>query len=120
MEQPPNQAKAKPHNQPQGKPLRQAQGRCTRRGSSTEARPKSSWQGIDEKLIKANLWTKDLPPIDLVIRTGGEPHWSSGFMMWDTANSQFYFTKTFYPDLSVGEFKEAIEQYSRRERRMGA
>ena len=114
------QAQGKPLNQAQGKPLRQVQGGSPRRGSSTEAHPKSSWQGIDEKLIKANLWTKDLPPIDLVIRTGGEPHWSSGFMMWDTANSQFYFTKTFYPDLSVGEFKEAIEQYSRRERRMGA
>ncbi|MFA5793363.1 MAG: polyprenyl diphosphate synthase, partial [Candidatus Gracilibacteria bacterium] len=32
--------------------------------------------------IKEFLWTKDLPSVDFVIRTGGEPHWSSGFMMW--------------------------------------
>jgi undecaprenyl diphosphate synthase len=74
---------------------------------------------IDEDLIKANLWTKDLPPVDLVIRTGGEPHWSAGLMMWDVANSQLYFTNTLYPDFSVEEFKKAIEKYSQTERRMG-
>ena len=75
---------------------------------------------IDEKLIKENLWTKDLPPVDLVIRTGGEPHWSMGMMMWDVANAQLYFTETLLPDFSVEEFKKAIEQYSKTERRMGA
>ena len=75
---------------------------------------------IDEKLIKENLWTKDLPPVDLVIRTGGEPHWSMGMMMWDVANTQLYFTETLLPDFSVEEFKKAIEQYSKTERRMGA
>ncbi len=74
---------------------------------------------IDEKLIKANLWTKNLPPVDLVIRTGGEPHWSSGMMMWDIANSQFYFTETLYPAFSVAEFKKALENYDSTERRMG-
>jgi len=75
---------------------------------------------IDEELIKNNLWTKDLPPVDLVIRTGGEPHWSAGLMMWDVADAQLYFTETLYPDFSVEEFKKAIEQYSKTERRMGA
>jgi len=75
---------------------------------------------IDENLIKKNLWTKDLPPVDLVIRTGGEPHWSSGMMMWDVANAQLYFTDTLLPNFSVEEFKKAIEQYSKTERRMGA
>lgn len=74
---------------------------------------------IDGDLIKNNLWTKDLPPVDLVIRTGGEPHWSSGMMMWDIANAQFYFTETFYPAFSVEEFKKAIACYSQIERRMG-
>ena len=74
---------------------------------------------INEEAIKANLWTKILPPVDLVVRTGGEPHWSSGFMMWDTANAQFYFTDTFYPDFSIEEFERAIKQYSRTNRRMG-
>src|SRR3989339_1162177 len=61
---------------------------------------------ISEKLLKENLWTGWLPPVDLVIRTGVEndPHWSSGFMMWSCADSQFYFTETLWPDFSVKEF----------------
>lgn len=75
-----------------------------------------------QKLIKNNLWTKDLPPVDLVVRTGGEAnwsHWSEGFMMWDTANTQFYFTETLWPDFSEKEFKKAIEKFRGVERRMG-
>jgi len=61
-----------------------------------------------------------LPPVDLVIRTGGEPHWSSGLMMWDVADAQLYFTETLYPDFSAEEFKKAIKEYSETQRRMGA
>lgn len=74
---------------------------------------------IDERLIKANLWTKDLPSVDLVIRTGGEPHWSAGMMMWDVADAQLYFTDTLYPDFSVEEFKKTIGKYQEIERRLG-
>jgi len=74
---------------------------------------------INENLIKTNLWTHDLPAVDLVIRTGSarEPHMSSGMMMWDTANSQFYFTDTLFPDFSPAEFKKAVERYGETERR---
>ena len=77
---------------------------------------------VTEKLIKENLWTKDLPPVDLMIRTGCEddPHLSAGFMMWDTAYSQLHFTKTFFPDFSPKEFEDIIRDYSKRERRHGA
>lgn len=74
---------------------------------------------IDEKTIKQNLWTKELPPIDLVIRTGGEPHWSVGFMMFDVANAQLYFTETFWPAFGKEEFKKAIGEYMKTERRLG-
>lgn len=78
---------------------------------------------IDEKLIKNSLWTKDLPPVDLVIRTGEEndnwAHWSDGFMMWDTANSQFYFTKTIWPDFNKKEFKKTIDKFFLIEKRLG-
>jgi len=84
-----------------------------------ELKVKSPKLKVDENLIKNNLWTRNLPPVDLVIRTGGEPHWSSGLMMWDVANSQFYFTETLLPDFSVAEFKKAVENYSKTERRMG-
>jgi undecaprenyl diphosphate synthase len=76
---------------------------------------------ITPELIKKNLWTKDLPPVDLVIRTGceGDPHLSAGFMMWDTAYSQLYFTKTLFPDFGPEEFEKIIEDYAQRQRRFG-
>ncbi|KKU91653.1 MAG: Isoprenyl transferase [Candidatus Jorgensenbacteria bacterium GW2011_GWA1_48_11] len=75
---------------------------------------------IDGDSIKANLWTRDLPPVDLVIRTGGEPHWSNGLMMWDVADAQLYFTETLYPDFSPEEFKKALMAYGKTSRRFGA
>jgi len=76
---------------------------------------------INDEMIKENLWTKGLPPVDLVIRTGCEndPHLSSGFMMWDTSYSQLYFTKTFLPEFKPKEFEEIIKDFSKRERRLG-
>ena len=76
---------------------------------------------INEETIKQNLWTKDLPPVDLVIRTGVEndPHNSTGFMMWDTVYSHYYFTKTLWPDFKPEEFKKAISDYLKTEKRMG-
>ena len=75
---------------------------------------------INESNLKNYLWTKDLPPVDLVIRTGGNPHWSAGFLMWPPADSEFYFTKTFWPAFSTEEFKAATEEYLRRPRNLGA
>jgi undecaprenyl diphosphate synthase len=76
---------------------------------------------ITEKLIKENLWTKDLPPVDLVIRTGVEsdPHLSAGLLMWDTADTQLYFTETPWPSFNEQEFAKALEDFSKRERRFG-
>lgn len=76
---------------------------------------------VTGELIKKFLWTGDLPPVDLVIRTGceGDPHNSAGFMMWQTAYSQYYFTQTLYPDFTTEEFEKAIRDYSKRERRYG-
>lgn len=77
----------------------------------------------DEKTLLKNLWTGELPPVDLVIRTGihegDAPHWSSGFMMWHCADAQMYFTETLWPDFTVEEFKKAIEIYQSSQRRFG-
>ncbi len=70
--------------------------------------------------IKELLWTKDLPSVDFVIRTGGEPHWSSGFMMWHTTDSQFYFTETFWPAFGKKEFEKALHEFTKRGHRLGA
>jgi undecaprenyl diphosphate synthase len=74
---------------------------------------------ITKDVIKENLFTTGMPPVDLVIRTGGEPHFSSGFMMWDVADAQLYFTPTYWPDFSVTEFQKALDYFSGTERRMG-
>ncbi len=74
---------------------------------------------VTSALVKANLFTKDLPPVDLVIRTGGEPHLSQGFMMWDVAEAQLSFTKQYWPDFSTQDFDAAVADYASRERRMG-
>jgi undecaprenyl diphosphate synthase len=75
---------------------------------------------ITPKLIKQHLYTKDLPPVDLLIRTGGEPHNSAGFMMWDTADSQLYFTSLYWPDFTIDEFDRALVDYAERPRRFGS
>jgi undecaprenyl diphosphate synthase len=74
---------------------------------------------VSEGDLRKALWTGHLPPVDLVIRTGGEPHWSSGFMMWLTADSQFFFTETLWPDFDTKVLDEALRDYARRERRFG-
>ena len=72
------------------------------------------------ELVKKYLYTKDLPLVDLVVRTGGEPHWSADFMMWDVADSQLYFTKTLWPDFNKKELETALGNYSKIQRRLGA
>jgi undecaprenyl diphosphate synthase len=74
---------------------------------------------ITARMIKEHLQTKDLPPVDLLVRTGGEPHMSAGFMMWDLANAQLYFSEVLWPDFDEKKMREAVEDYSRRARRFG-
>jgi undecaprenyl diphosphate synthase len=74
---------------------------------------------VTAQSIKENLMTRDLPPVDLLIRTGGEPHNSAGFMMWDVANAQLYFSEKMNPDFGVADLKAAVAEYTKRERRYG-
>jgi len=82
---------------------------------------RKNYSVINEKVLKENLWTGSLPPVDLIIRTGCEndPHNSAGFMMWHTAYSQFHFTKTLFPDFTEKEFEKAINDFLTRERKFG-
>jgi undecaprenyl diphosphate synthase len=76
----------------------------------------------NESLIKQNLWTRDLPSVDLIIRTGseGDPHLSAGFMMWDAAYAQLHFTETYFPAFAPDEFEKIVLDYAERQRRKGA
>ncbi len=74
---------------------------------------------ITMEIVKENLMTANIPAVDFVIRTGGEPHNSAGFMMWDTADAQLYFSPEKFPDFNEEKFQEALEEYARRQRRFG-
>ncbi|XLQ20294.1 MAG: polyprenyl diphosphate synthase [Candidatus Moraniibacteriota bacterium] len=77
-------------------------------------------ENISKETIKNYLLTRELPPVDYLIRTGGEPHLSAGFMMWDIANAQLFFSQKNFPDFDNMEFEYAIDEYLRRTRRLGA
>ncbi len=74
---------------------------------------------ITPEIVKENLFTRDLPAVDFLIRTGGEPHNSTGLMMWDMADAQYYFTKVKFPDFDEKRYEEAIEDFTSRQRRFG-
>lgn len=74
---------------------------------------------ITPGIIKENLMTRNLPPVDLLVRTGGEPHNSTGFMMWDLADAQYYFSDILFPDFDDLKYEEALRDYARRQRRFG-
>jgi undecaprenyl diphosphate synthase len=73
---------------------------------------------IDEKLFKKYLYAADLPDVDLLIRTGGELR-ISNFLIWQSAYSEFYFTKVLWPDLTDRHLAKALLAYSQRQRRYG-
>lgn len=79
---------------------------------------KSGKSEISEKDVESVLYTRDLPDIDLVVRTSGEQRLSN-FFIWQCAYSEFYFTDVLWPDFDEKSLKEAIECYSKRNRRFG-
>ena len=80
-------------------------------------------QPLDFETIRKASWGGELPSVDLVIRTGekdaGWFHNSSGFMMLHTADSEFYFSKTLWPDFSEQELRKILKEYGKRERKLG-
>ena len=73
---------------------------------------------ITEDLINQNLWTAGLPYPDLIIRTGGERRLSN-FLTWQTAYSELYFIKKYWPDFTENDLDKAFTDYSNRQRRYG-
>lgn len=71
--------------------------------------------GVD---FEKYLDTVGIPDPDLIIRTAGEQR-LSGFLMWQSAYSEFYFTETLFPDFTPEKFEKAIEDYQGRQRRFG-
>lgn len=73
---------------------------------------------ISHDLFAQQLYTKDLPDPDLLIRTSGE-HRISNFLLWQLAYTELYFTETLWPDFREENFLEALLDYQRRDRRFG-
>lgn len=77
-------------------------------------------EDLDEKTFSAFLDTKDLPQPDpdLIIRTSGENRWS-GFMMWQSAYSEYMFIDKYFPDFTPQDLENCITQFKQRDRRFG-
>ena len=73
---------------------------------------------IDENTVYQHLYTKNLPPLDLLIRTSGEIR-ISNFLLLQLAYSELYFTDCLWPDFDENELLKAIESYQNRSRRFG-
>ncbi|MBO7357257.1 MAG: di-trans,poly-cis-decaprenylcistransferase [Lachnospiraceae bacterium] len=73
---------------------------------------------VNEKTFENYLYTKDLPPVDLLIRTSGEMR-TSNFLLWQLAYAEFIFTKTCWPDFNKKELNECINEFKTRDRRYG-
>jgi short-chain Z-isoprenyl diphosphate synthase len=73
---------------------------------------------LDVEHIAEHLYTRGQPDPDLIIRTSGEQR-MSGFLLWQTANSEFHFTDVYWPDFRRVDFLRALRDYSARHRRFG-
>ena len=73
---------------------------------------------IDEAAVGARIALADLPPPDLLIRTGGDQR-ISNFLLWQLAYAELWFTETLWPDLDAATLQRALDEFSGRERRFG-
>ena len=77
-----------------------------------------SLENIDQNIINEHLYSRNLPNVDLLIRTGGE-HRVSNFLLWQIAYAELYFSDTLWPDFKKEDFFKAIINYQKRDRRFG-
>lgn len=75
-------------------------------------------ESLDIDEISSHLYTRGQPDPDLIIRTSGEQR-LSGFLMWQSAHSEFYFCEALWPDFRKVDFMRALRAYEQRERRYG-
>ena len=73
---------------------------------------------IDIEDFNGFLYTKNIPDPDLLIRTGGENRLSN-FLLWQIAYTEIYFSNVYWPDFSIDDMQNAIDDYHSRERRFG-
>ena len=91
---------------------------ATRRIAEEVQSGELSLEAVDAQALEKRTAMGDYPPVDLLIRTGGEQR-ISNFMLWQLAYAEFYFTGCLWPDFGRNEMEWALAAYSRRERRFG-
>lgn len=88
--------------------------RCTKKIIKEGIEPEK----LNEKVFSNYLDTKNIPDVDLMIRTGGE-YRLSNFLLWQLSYSELYFSPTLFPEFSLKELKEIIDSFKKRDRRFG-
>lgn len=89
-----------------------------RQGLAAGKSPEQLADGLTVEDITQHLYTKGQPDPELVIRTSGEQR-LSGFLMWQSAYSEFYFCEAYWPDFRRVDFLRALRSFGERERRLG-
>jgi undecaprenyl diphosphate synthase len=83
------------------------------------ANPSASLESLNEEALAGYLCTGNAPEMDLLIRTGGESR-VSNFMLWQAAYAELYFIPTLWPDFTTKQFNDALDWFSKRDRRFGS
>ena len=73
---------------------------------------------VNDDLLKSRMSTKILPPVDLLIRTGGEKRLSN-FLLWDLSYAELFFSDELWPDFTDSDLFDAIKSFQGRQRRFG-
>jgi undecaprenyl diphosphate synthase len=73
---------------------------------------------ITEQLIEENLYAPEVPPVDVIVRTGGEQRLSN-FMLWRSAYSEFIFLDKTWPEMTKDDVASIMKEYAKRQRRFG-
>ena len=94
--------------------LARAAAHLAARVAAGEIRPES----IDADAIEAELETRELPPLDLLIRTSGEQRLSN-FLLWQSAYAELLFVDTLWPDFGASDLQAAVDAFAHRQRRFG-
>ncbi len=92
---------------------------ATRKIAEEYKEGKIALEDIDERCMDRHLYTAGLPEPDLLIRTANESR-ISNFLLWQISYSEFYVTKTLWPDFKKTDLDKAILAYAKRDRRFGA
>ncbi|MDX8411946.1 MAG: polyprenyl diphosphate synthase [Mariprofundaceae bacterium] len=92
--------------------------RALARWALSQDDPEKALADADAGTFREFLWCGDLPPVDLLIRTGSEQR-ISNFYLWDAAYAELHFCPKYWPDFSSDDFTAAISWYGERERRFG-